>query len=599
MIISELCNYYDVLAGDEKSNISPYGFESVKANLLATLTEEGELYDIVPLGENNGGSPVRFVVPKTMKVSGIAASPVLDNTAYIFGISVNKGTKNIEEKKFLTAKELHIRLFGEAQCVQARAIVAFFEKWDLQKAWENENLLKLYTDNGKLLSGNVAFRLKGETQYLHEVPEICDIWLAENQRKLDNKGSRKRQCSVTGEMQEIAQLHNQLTGVKGANATGASLISFKQDAHRSYNIEKSYGAAVSQRVMFEYTTALQYLLNSKNQKLYFGEDTVVFWAHTRSRRVEELLGMLFMCKEESKDSDNTESIENKQMQQMVYTLLEEGKKGIPVVQSNDELRELDAQATFCCLGLAPNAARISVRYFYKDNVGDFVEKIKQHQDDIKICGGRKLISNSSLLYATLSEKSKDKKVNPLLGGAIMRAVLSGEMYPQMMLQQIIMRVKAEQSVTQSRAASIKGYLVRKARINNKEEEITVALNKESTNEAYLLGRVFAILERIQRDALGDNVNATIKDKFFSTACANPVRVFPNLIKLCQHHITKAKSNNKFGNMYYMERALQECMGNLPVDSFPASQNMEAQGRFILGYYQQVQSIYEPKNKTEQ
>ncbi|MEG2882186.1 MAG: type I-C CRISPR-associated protein Cas8c/Csd1, partial [Christensenella sp.] len=181
----------------------------------------------------------------------------------------------------------------------------------------------------------------------------------------------------------------------------------------------------------------------------------------------------------------------------------------------------------------------------------------------------------------------------------MRAVLSGEMYPQMMLQQIIMRVKAEQSVTQSRAASIKGYLVRKARINNKEEEITVALNKESTNEAYLLGRVFAILERIQRDALGDNVNATIKDKFFSTACANPVRVFPNLIKLCQHHITKAKSNNKFGNMYYMERALQECMGNLPVDSFPASQNMEAQGRFILGYYQQVQSIYEPKNKTEQ
>ncbi|MEG1752879.1 MAG: type I-C CRISPR-associated protein Cas8c/Csd1, partial [Christensenella sp.] len=516
--------------------------------------------------------------------------------------------------------------------VQARAIVAFFEKWDLQKARENKILLKLYADNGKLLKGNIAFKLKGETQYFHEVPEICDIWLAENVRIIEEQKNPKRQCSITGEVLEIAQIHKKIMGIKGSNSTGASLISFKQDAHRSYNIEKSYGAAVSQRGMFEYTTALQYLLNSKNQKLYFGEDTVVFWAHTRSRRVEELLGMLFMCKEEPKDSDNTESIENKQMQQMVYTLLEEGKKGIATIQSNDELRDFDAQATFCCLGLAPNAARISVRYFYKDNVGDFAEKIKQHQDDIKICGDMKFISNSDLLNATVSEKIKNKKVNPLLGGAIMRAVLSGGMYPQMMLQQIIMRVKAEQSskkdkdydkakrdydnakkdcdkanknydkankVMQLRVASIKGYLVRKARINNKEEEITVALNKESTNEAYLLGRVFAILERIQRDALGDNVNATIKDKFFSTACANPVRVFPNLIKLCQHHITKAKSNNKFGNMYYMERALQECMGNLPVDSFPASQNMEAQGRFILGYYQQVQSIYEPKNKTEQ
>ncbi|MPN20372.1 hypothetical protein SDC9_167751 [bioreactor metagenome] len=177
----------------------------------------------------------------------------------------------------------------------------------------------------------------------------------------------------------------------------------------------------------------------------------------------------------------------------------------------------------------------------------------------------------------------------MLGGAVVRAILTGEMYPRILLNQVILRSKTEAMVTQARAAAIKGFLVRKSRMIKKGENIFMSLNEESTNTAYVLGRTFAILEKIQKDALGD-INSTIKDKYFASACSNPSLVFPNLLKLAQHHIAKLDGT-------YLNILLGKCLSLIEGDVFPSTLNMENQGRFILGYYQQNQNLYTKREQN--
>lgn len=604
MIINSLCDYYDLLENDKSVNISPYGKEMIDASYNAVLSEEGDLISINSLTEFNDKKPQGFMMPKSMKISAIAASPVCDNFAYVFGISGKKGNKEIEEEKFQTAKELHIKMFENATSKESVAIKKFFEKWDINQAWENEYILKYYSKTGNAFSGNTVFSLSGADKYLHQSDEIVDIWLRYNKDKHENSDEYRSQCSVTGEYDlPIARIHPKFSGIKGASTMGASLVSFNKDADSSYNLSQSYNAAVSEMATFKYSTALEYMLSNMRQKMFIGDDTAVFWASSPQQEYTAIFREMFNVSDdddEDVDEDEDEKITvDRKIEEIVKSVLKDGMQGI----ANDP--KFDLNTKFYVLGLAPNAGRISVRYFYVSSFKVFCEKIKQHYDDISIYGGQKGKKNikiGGLIYATISSKSKDKKVNPLLGGAVTRAILTGDMYPQILFNQTLIRVKTESNVplTQARAAIIKGYLLRKSRILNKKEGIDVYLNEQSTNAAYVLGRVFALLEKIQKDALGD-INATIKDKYFATACSNPSLVFPNLLKLAQHHLAKINNNSeskKAGN--YLNKKIGDCLSLLEGESFPKVLNMENQGRFILGYYQQNQKNYEKReiNKEE-
>jgi CRISPR-associated protein Csd1 len=281
--------------------------------------------------------------------------------------------------------------------------------------------------------------------------------------------------------------------------------------------------------------------------------------------------------------------EDRKTVETVKSVLKDGSQGI----YNDA--GLDLETTFYILGLSPNAGRLSVRFFYRDSFGSFCDKIKQHYDDIAIYGGpkgRDHIKVWSLLNATVSSKSRDKKVNPLLSGAVARSIFTGGQYPQILFDQTIIRVKTEAQISQPRAAIIKGCIIRKNRFHNKKEELRMYLDEKSTKPAYVLGRTFAILEMIQKNALGDGINATIKDKYFASACSNPSLVFPNLLKLAQHHLAKIDGN-------YWDKKLGQCLSLLESDSLPKILDMENQGRFILGYYQQTQKNYEKREVKEE
>ncbi|MGV8168323.1 MAG: type I-C CRISPR-associated protein Cas8c/Csd1 [Alkaliphilus sp.] len=576
MILRALCDYYDLLCKIEGSDISPYGYQKVDASYVAVLTKDGALTDIISLRQLNDNRPQKFTTPTSMKSSSIAASPVCDNFEYVFGMGGEKGIRKTTKEKFEVAKKLHLKMFSNGTSPEAVAIFKFFEQWDADQAWENELVLQHYSDKGKAFSGNVVFRLVGSSTYFHDVPEIIDIW----NKKLSCKKTLETiaQCSVTGESAPIARLHDKLSGIKDASTMGASLVCFNKDADESYGLGQARNAAVSEQAAFKYVTVLQHMLSSKEQHLFIGDATTVFWSSQADPCYINVFKSILYNPDEPEDESINEDLKTREI---VKSVLIDGSKGV--------YNQID-DANFFVLGLSPNAGRTSVRFYYQNTFFAFCKKIKLHYDDTSIYGGKNgknHIKISSILYATVSSKSKDKKVNPLLSGSVARAILTGEMYPQILLSQTIIRVKAESEITQARAAVIKGCITRKNRISKREEDLSMYLNEDSTNAAYVLGRTFAILEMIQKNALGEGINATIKTKYFASACSNPALIFPNLLKLAQHHLAKIEGN-------YWNIKLGDCIGKLEGESFPKILNMENQGRFILGYYQQNQKNYEKR-----
>jgi CRISPR-associated protein Csd1 len=577
MIINALCEYYDILAKDASIGISPYGYQKTTFAYDVILTEDGELAGIVSLVPDKKDRPKSAIMPTSMKSSSIAASPVCDNLTYIFGVEGKKGEEKIDARKFEAAKELHLRLYEDAMSKEAVAVRRFFEKWNPYDAWRNEHILFAANDKGNAFAGNGAFKLRGGTTYFHECEEIKSIWLKENEEKAAAEGQYVAQCSITGDTAPIARIHTQLSGVKGAQVTGTSLVCFKKDADASYNLSQSFNSRVSEMAMFKYTTALQYLLDSKDNKLYIGDDTTVFWACSpNNRALYEGMAMGFFAPMDDDEDADSEPKLDRGAEEKVKTILNNGIKGLP----SDA--QFDPEVMFYVLGLAPNAGRVSVRYFYQSSFGEFYQKIKRYQDDTSICGFSTNIKINRLIFTTVSSKSKDKKPNPLLGGAVMRAVLSGEKYPTLLFSQVILRAKAEAAVNQVKAAAIKAYLIR----NREEENLSMYLNEGSKSTAYNLGRAFAILEKIQKSAYGDNLNRTIKDKYFASACSTPALVFPTLLKLAQNHLSKISGN-------YYNTQLGKCLALIEGETFPKTHSMEEQGSFMLGYYQQTQKPFEP------
>jgi len=584
VIINALCDHYDILAADDQVIISRPGFQKTDYVYTAILTEEGDLFELINnIAGKKNSKPQSAIMPLTMKSSAVGSSPVCDNMSYIFGVDDSKGKGIV---KFNAAKALHMKLFENTTSREGIAVRRFFEKWNPADTPNREEITRFLV-KGFSPPGNVVFRLVNETTYFHDIEEICEIWRTENARKSNTDSEYVSQCTITGATATIAKLHTQLSGVKGAQATGASLVCFNKPADESYNLPQSHNARVSELAMFKYTTTLQYLLDSGKNKLYIGDDTCVFWASSPDKSHEEIgSAMLFGFDEEKKNSD--EYVLDRSVENDVKAVLSQGSKGL---YANPKL---DPDVRFYVLGLAPNAGRVSVRYFYQSSLAEFCDRIKRYYNETQIAGNKPHIKISSLIYATVSTKSSDKKVNLLLGGAVMRAVLSGSDYPVILFNQIISRVKAEADspISQTRAAAIKAYLTR-----NKKEEILPMLNKANTNSAYVLGRTFAILEMIQKNSVEGKLNATIKDKYFASACSNPALVFPTLLKLSQHHLAKIGKEME-GLKVIREKQLSECLGAIEGESFPKAQNMENQGRFILGYYQQNQELYKKKEDND-
>jgi CRISPR-associated protein Csd1 len=608
MILQALYRYYGILSQDPESDIAPPGYCATGVSFALNISVEGELLDVFPLFEQVQQRkklverPRRMIVPEQVKrSSGISSNFLCDNNAYVLGLS-DKDARDPEYsiKRFEVFHQFNKDLLAKADCDSARAVIAFLDNYNPRIGKEHPAI----THNLEMLlkGGNLIFRF--QNKYVHEDTEIRRVW---DEYKA-GKDAVSGQCLVTGEVAPIARLHASLKGIREANPTGASLVGFNARAYESYNRVNGQGlnSPISEEAAFAYTTALNYLLSpsNPNKKFYLGDTTVVYWAESEKKEYANAFASLFdpeYVEEQPDEQEGRKKAEGR---------MKEAAEKVRRVQALDVSRlteGLDEKTRFYVLGLAPNAARIAVRFFLSDPFGKIVERIMQHYDDLEIVkeydDQPTYITVRQILNETFSKKVQDKEASPLMAGAVMRAILTGAPYPAALYYAIINRIRADMDDPQARirkvnyvrAAVVKAFLIRKYRnqtSNPYQEVLTMPLNEQSTIPAYLLGRLFAVLEKAQQEAIGD-VNASIKDRYFTSACASPASVFPVLLRLSQHHISKAE----YG--YVNDRRIQEILNLLDVEKnpIPARLTLDEQGVFILGYYHQRAYFYTPKSNN--
>lgn len=582
MILQELVKHYETLVKQEK--VSRPGWCQAKVSYALELDKDGTLQGIISLKITETRGKKEVQVPKALEVpemvtrsSGVLANFLCDNSKYILGI----GEEGANERTLLcfeAAKELHLRILNEVDNREAQAIKKFFQTWNPKVARENPELTEKWEE--VTAGGNLIFLV--QHQYVQENQDIQKAW----EKSMESEeSSEEGLCLVTGKTADIARTHSAIKGVQGAQSSGAMLVSFNAPAFESYGKVQSYNAPVGKYAMFAYTTALNYLLAQKDYVFSLGDTAIVFWAESG----EEAYQKTFL------DFMNP-NVDNQREMQKFFKNLQAGKA------LNLERMTLNPDQKFCILGLSPNAARLSVRFFYQNTFGNIVSNIKRHYEEMEIIrpswDEREYLGIWSLLMETVNQNARDKKPLANMTSAVFEAILSGGKYPENLYSNTLIRIRAEQGkVTRGRAAITKAYLIRNRANQEIKEGLFVALNENCNDTAYVLGRIFEVLEEIQKEA-NPNIKATIKDRYFNSACATPALVFPILFKLAGSHIRKIKIDKQKEDY---QKMLADLLGKIEVEdtqsnAFPKRLTLESQGMFDMGYYHQVQKRFEKKEE---
>lgn len=591
MILQSLVNYYEILADDKESEIPKVGYCKANVSYAINLSLEGELLNIIPLkiGVQRGKKivevPQRMEVPEQVKKSvGIKSNFLCENSSYILGVD-NKGKPERAKECFEAFKQLHTNVLQNVDNATAKAVLNFVNNWDIDMAMEHPALTE-YLDE-ILSSANFVFKVDGG-EFVHHNTEIRQAW-EKYKNSLEN--TNVMQCLITGKESSIAILHPSIKGVKGAQSVGGSMVSFNERAYESYGREKQQGlnAPVSEYATFAYTTVLNFLLADIYHKIYLGDATITFWADSPKKIYQDLMSLYInggaTNNDENRVNDEVAAIE-------VKSIFEKIAQGKPIELSD----AFDAETNFHILAISPNAARLAVRFFISNSFGELVRKIAMHYQDLRIekqfPTDPDTFSVWRLLNETVSPKSNDKAATPLMAGATLKAIITGSPYPASLYNSIMLRIKAEKDINYYKVSIIKACLLRNA--NKFKEVLTMALNEQSDNKAYIFGRLFAVLEKAQLDA-NPGINSTIKDRYFTSACATPASVFPILLRLSQHHISKAE----YGRA--SDKKIASILEMLDIDNnpFPSNLLLDEQGVFILGYYHQRNAIYQKNKKSEE
>lgn len=577
MILQALTRYYEDLLS--RGEIAAPGWAPAKISLALYINENGELTQIVPTmvegtkGKKTVMQPQLMVLPAAVKRTvSIASNFLWDNSAYLLGID-QKGKPERSRECFAAAAKLHHAVLDSVDSPNARAILAFFDTWEPERAAEHPALIRQLDD--VTAGGNLVFRVDGRK--VEEDAAIREAW----QRYRDGGESGvKMQCLVTGKEDEIAAVHPSVKGVRDAQSSGAALVSFNAPAFCSYGREQNYNAPVGKYAAFAYTAALNHLLADSDHVQHIGDTTVVCWAEGADDAYPGFFSAVIGGGTYGGLSDND-----------LRAALKRLANGLPC----DDLG-VDPNRPFYILGLAPNAARLSVRFFLRDSFGKLMENVNAHYERMEIVRPAYEKFNYlplwSLLRETVNLNSRDKAPSPAMAGATARAIFSGARYPASLLEAVMLRIRAERDITWGKAAIIKAYYLKNPHEDCPKEVLTVSLNEASTNPAYTLGRLFSVYEAVQQ-AANQGINATIKDKYFNSAAAMPASIFPVLNNLCQKHLRKLDARQ---HVYY-DKQIMKLKGVLN-ENYPARMTLAQQGSFDLGYYHQTQKRYTKKEEKE-
>ena len=533
--------------------VPPYGFSVEDIGFVITIDKEGNLVgqpeDLRTKIKSNTYDFRTSEVPYTNQVNvrsakGAAETPnfMVDKADYVFGMS-GKSTKEVHHESFLNRIQ---EVSGDSKDDGIIAVRAFLANWKpsdsvLLKDWQ-----EISGDHGKW----VAFRLRGDAKFIHERSEVRKLW-----SDFFKKGKYSQGVSfLDGQIHDLQPQYAQFKF-----GSGASLVSFNEVAYESYGKKKGENAPISVEAEFKSSSALKFLLRSKTQRIRIGDAVTVFWAE-RASPVEPFFGQVM-----------NPSVEDQAAAIPVRKFLENVRQG-----SMPHELEADKNLKFYILGLSLNKARLALRFWHICSVSELLGRFRDHFANLEMERSDKDIPFPGVWHLLKETARETKDISPVLGGALTRAILTGAHYPQNLYQGVVGRIRADHRVNYLRASILKAVLQR-----NHKKEVPMSLDTERREVSYLLGRLFAVLEKAQLDALG-KVNATIKDRFFSAASATPASVFPRLLRLSQHHIEKAE----YGHT--SDRRIAEIMEH--INAFPLHMNLQEQGLFAIAYYQQKNAL---------
>ena len=574
MILQALQDYYQRKLDESDPEISPYGFQQQAIAFIIEIDNNGKLIQIESTHESVGKKKVakNFLVPQGVKkTSGVATNLLWDNAEYVLGIDTKgKPERVVEQHQAFVAKILDL----PAEVLEDQGIAAILLFMEALEVAELED--QPYWD--ELQSNpNLSFRLSGDQYLVCQRPAVVNFIKRTSTIADDDKGL----CLLSGEQAEIERLHTSIKGVWGGQTSGANIVSFNLDAFNSFGKKQGANAPVGKQAAFAYTTGLNHLLRKgSSQRIQVGDASTVFWAE-KPDPLEATFSGFFNDAPKDNPDKGVAAVKS------LYQSIQQG------AVNNDK-----EENRFHVLGLAPNAARIAIRFWETATVAEMSLRICQHFDDLSIVHSEKQLPYLPLFRLLLSIATLHKADNipPNLAGDTIRSILTASLYPQTLLSAAIRRNRAEQQVSYERAAIIKACLNRQSRhlTSAIEKELLVSLDMENTNPGYRLGRLFAALEKIQEEA-NPGLNATIRDRYYGAASATPVTVFSNLLKLKNHHLSKMESKGRATNF---ERLLGEIMGGVDADNpFPAHLKLADQGRFAVGYYHQRQDFFKKREKT--
>lgn len=610
MLIRSLCDYYDIQSarGEAASDI----MSEQPVHWMVMLTPDGRVADIIDkrieesVPQKNGKvkivkKPIVVPLPKRTQKTGIDANIIEHRPLYIFGLNYDAKIGLTPDDKTGKARKSHeafvkknLEFFDGIDSEIARAYVNFIKNWVPENETENEQLKKL----GKEYQGSYyIFALDGSPECkLHKDKAVLAKYeklMAKAAAETAESDDGIMMCPIEGERLRAARIHDKIKGIKGGNSVGAVLVNFNSSAFESYGKSQSMNSGISEKAMKKYTSSLNKLLADPMHHIYSDDMTVVFFAMKHDDKAECDLFSDYLNSSNGVTEDSTKA-DVKAVSENIYYKGQTGN-----AQALDD--DVDNGVDFFVAGFTPNSSRICQKFMVRNKFGKIIDNVKQHQQDMAICGSNGEIPLWRINKELVSPNSANA-ISPALQSDIFQAILNGTNYPYTLLETVVRRVSTDSDTEDNgfikinavRAGLIKAFINRKARINGDKEEITVALNPENTNPAYLCGRLFAVLEKIQLEATDVKLNRTIKDAYFSSASSRPALIMPRLIDLSNYHLRKLKE----GRAIYFSKLINEIMGKIK-DSLPTNLSIMEKGEFQLGYFQQNKDFFAEQNKNEE